>query len=316
MTAVKRTFSILVNVLLWAVILLAALFAFTTLATRDDTKVSNVVGYTPLSVLTDSMSPTFNSGDLIFIKKCDPSTLQVGDIITFHTIINNEFTLNTHRIHEITDNGGVRSYTTMGDNNAVPDTHIIADGDIVGKYVGKLGGFGRVMDFLSSSTGFLCVIVLPMLLFFIYQVYHLIMVSIQLKKAVALETAEQTAAAVDSAAILAETERLRAETAAAEKARAEAEAALAEARRLNETAEEPESPPAAEEAPAVPAAEADMAEKARAEAEAALAEAERLKAEVAAAEKARAEAEAALAEARRLKEAAEAALAEVKDTEE
>jgi len=288
MNAVKRGFSILVTVLLWAIILLAALFAFTTLATRDDTKVSNVVGYTPLSVMTDSMAPTFNAGDMIFIKKCDPSTLQVGDIITFHTIINNQYTLNTHRIHDITEVSGVRSYTTMGDNNAVPDTHIIADGDIVGKYVGKLSGFGRVMDFLSSSTGFLCVIVLPMLLFFIYQVYHLIMVGIQLKKAVALETAEQ-AAAGDSASIQAENERLRAQLAEAERLKAEAaERARAEA----------------ETAPAKEAAED------------ALSETERLKAEIAAAEKARAEAEAALAEARRLQEAAAEKLAEAGNKEE
>jgi len=230
---------VMANVLLWAIILLAALFAFATLATRDDVHVANVVGYTPLSVMTDSMSPTFNSGDMIFIKKCDPSTLQVGDIVTFHTIINNEYALNTHRIHEIEESGGVRSYITMGDNNAVPDTHIISDGDIVGKYVGRLGGFGKVMDFLSSSVGFLLVIVLPMLAFFIYQVYHLIMVSIQLKKAVAVEAAEEAAVpqSEDNAALLAEAERLRAEAAAAEKARAEAEAALEEARRLKQEAE-------------------------------------------------------------------------------
>lgn len=86
--------------------------------------------------------------------------------------------------------GDARSYTTIGDNNdGIADQHVISDGDIVGKYVGHLTGAGKVMDFLSSSTGFLVVIVLPMLLFFIYQVYNLIMISIRLKKAIAVETA-------------------------------------------------------------------------------------------------------------------------------
>ena len=40
-------------------------------------------------------------------------------------------------------------------------------------------------------TGFLAVIILPMLLFFVYQVYHLIMISIRLKKEVAIETAKE-----------------------------------------------------------------------------------------------------------------------------
>ena len=244
MNAVKRGTEIFISVVLWAVILLAALFAFTTLATRDTNQVASLAGYTPLTVASDSMSPTFRAGDLIIIRKCDPETLKEGDIVTFHTIINNEFALNTHRITEIQNLGGARNYVTKGDNNELADIHMIADGDIVGKYVCHLAGFGKVMSFLSSSLGFLLVIVLPLLIFFIYQVYHLITVSIDLKKAIAVETArEQAQAAAQSApksgektdtdAILAEAAQAKAE---AEKARAEAQAALAEAKRLKEEA--------------------------------------------------------------------------------
>lgn len=218
MKALKKGITVIVSIALWGVILLAALFAFTTLATRDTANVSSLAGYTPMVVKTDSMAPTFYSGDLILIKKCDTSKLTEGDIICFHTIINNEYALNTHRIEKIDENENMRSYTTKGDNNAISDTHIISDGDIVGKYVGKLSKFGHVMDFLSSSMGFLIVIVLPMLLFFIYQVYHLIMVSINLKKAMAVEEAVK-----------------KAETESSEKA--EAQAALEEARRLKAEAE-------------------------------------------------------------------------------
>lgn len=244
MNAVKRGTEIFISVVLWAVILLAALFAFTTLATRDTNQVASLAGYTPLTVASDSMSPTFRAGDLIIIRKCDPQTLKEGDIVTFHTIINNEFALNTHRITEIQDLGGARSYVTKGDNNELADIHMIADGDIVGKYVCHLAGFGKVMSFLSSSLGFLLVIVLPLLIFFIYQVYHLITVSIDLKKAIAVETAREQAQAAaqaapkprektDTDAILAEAAQAKAE---AEKARAEAQAALAEAKRLKEEA--------------------------------------------------------------------------------
>lgn len=244
MNAVKRGTEIFISILLWAVILLAALFAFTTLATKDTNQVASLAGYTPLTVASDSMSPTFRAGDLIIIRKCDPETLKEGDIVTFHTIINNEFALNTHRITEIQDLGGARNYVTKGDNNELADIHMIADGDIVGKYVGHLAGFGKVMSFLSSSLGFLLVIVLPLLVFFIYQVYHLITVSIDLKKAIAVETAREQAQAAaqaapkpgektDTDAILAEAAQAKAE---AEKARAEAQAALAEAKRLKEEA--------------------------------------------------------------------------------
>lgn len=226
MKAVKKAGTIVISVLLWIVILIAALYAFTTMATRDNQNVSSLLGYTPLVVKTNSMSPTFDAGDLIFIKKCDPDTLKEGDIICFHTIIDNEYALNTHRIEKIDESNGVRSYTTMGDNNnGIADRHIISNGDIVGKYTGHLKKAGKVMDFLSSSTGFLIVIVIPMLLFFIYQVYNLIMISIRLKKVMAVEAAKEAAAQAE--------EENKAKNSDVEAARA----ALEEAKRMREEAE-------------------------------------------------------------------------------
>ena len=80
-------------------------------------------------------------------------------------------------------------------------------------------------------------IVLPLLIFFIYQVYHLVTVSIDLKKALAVEniqgSAEKDTLLADAAKAKEEAEKAKAE---AEAAKAEAEAALAEAKRLREAA--------------------------------------------------------------------------------
>lgn len=221
MKVVKKAAGILASALLWAIILVTALFTFTTLATKDDKNISRLAGFTPLIVESPSMTPTFKTGDMIIIKKVDVTKLKVGDVITFHTIINNEYALNTHRIVKIDEMNGARSYTTKGDNNAMADTHVISDGDIVGKYVFKLSKLGKLMKLLSSSTGFLLIIVLPMLCFFVYQVYHLIMVSINLKKAIAAEEATDVAQRESEA----------------DAKLAEAQAALAEAQRLKEEME-------------------------------------------------------------------------------
>lgn len=238
MKAAKKGITVVISVALWIIILLAALFAFTTLATRDEGNVSSLAGFTPMVVESDSMAPTFSKGDLIVIKKCDTASLNEGDIITFHTIINNEYALNTHRIESIAEMNGARSYVTKGDNNDIADTHVIADGDIVGKYVTRVPGLGKVMNFLSGSVGFLVLIVVPLLLFFIYQVYNLIMVSINLKKAVAVEEAKERALAEANAENDVKLqEDAQSAMAEAEAARAEAEAALAEAMRLKAEAE-------------------------------------------------------------------------------
>ena len=241
MSSVKKAASIVISVVMWIIILVAALFAFTTLATKDDGSVSNLGGFTPLTVQSESMEPTFGENDLIIIQQCDPSTLQVGDIVTFHTIIDNQYALNTHRIVSINDVNGMNSYTTKGDNNDLADQHVIADGDIVGKYAFKIPYLGKVMDVLSSTWGFLIIIVLPMLLFFIYQVYHLVIVGMNLKRAMAEEDRMKAAEAIvdgeQAKAAKSEAAAAADERAQAEAARAEAEAALAEAKRLKAEAE-------------------------------------------------------------------------------
>ncbi len=86
------------------------------------------------------------------------------------------------------------------------------------------------------------IIVLPMLLFFIYQVYHLVIVGMNLKRAMAEEDRmKQAEAIVDGEQAKAEqasaAKQAADERAQAEAARAEAEAALAEAKRLKAEAE-------------------------------------------------------------------------------
>ena len=329
MKALKKGVTVFVSIVLWMIILLAALFAFTTLATKDQSQVASVAGFTPMVVKTDSMAPTFEAGDLIMIRKCDTSQLKEGDIVCFHTIIENEYALNTHRIQKIDEMAGVRSYTTKGDNNEISDQHVIADGDIVGKYVGRLPKMGKVMDFLSSSVGFLVVIVLPMLLFFIYQVYHLVMVTISLKKAMAAEEAEQRIAAEEQAYQMqyaGQSQPAAQNGPVAGQGQAMPQngpvAGQGQAMPQNGPMAGQNQPPV-QNAPVtelgrtsgIPQTEGTQTvsqetQQIQSEADAILAEAQRIRAQ-AEATKAKAEAEAALAEAKRMKAEAEAALAQV-----
>ncbi|MDO4477663.1 MAG: signal peptidase I [Lachnospiraceae bacterium] len=240
----KNVLNVVVSVILWIVILVAALFAFVTLATKDSTRIASIGGFSPLTVQSDSMKPTFSTGDLLIIKKCNPDTLAEGDIITFHTIIDNQYALNTHRIKEIKEENGIRNYVTQGDNNAIADMHTITGADIVGKYVTKIPFLGKLMNFLASSVGFLLCIVLPLLVFFVYQVYHLIMISVEMKKAAAIEAAleaeeQQNAKRQQAAeAEAAEVDKIKAETQAALDEAEKARKALEEAKRLQAEAEE------------------------------------------------------------------------------
>ena len=169
----KKTADAIINVILVIAIIVAAFCTYTSYVSTSGNGVPNVLGVRILSIQTESMYPTLNPGDMIFdVAVKDTSELQVGDIITYWTVIDGERVLNTHRISEIYDGGGYLIFETKGDNNTVADSLTVHESEIIGQWKGaKIGGLGKVFDYLQTSTGFLIVVVIPVALFFIF---HLI----------------------------------------------------------------------------------------------------------------------------------------------
>jgi signal peptidase len=90
--------------------------------------------------------------------------------------------LNTHRITAVRTNGGFVYYTTKGDNNAIADTQEVRYDNVVGVYNGRrVPAVGAVLNFLQTPTGFLICVVIPLILFLLYEIYNFIRVMISMK---------------------------------------------------------------------------------------------------------------------------------------
>lgn len=181
---VRLAVNIIVDVILVLAILMAILATYTSFVSHSGSGVANIFGYTPFSVQTESMYPTFEPGDLIFSKKAsseelrkleiseydeDGNLIKAGDIITYWTNINGQQVLNTHRVVGIYDAGDHIIFETKGDGNTMVDSLTVHEAYVVGVYTGtKWSGMGKVFDFLQTSTGFLVCVVLPIALFFIF----------------------------------------------------------------------------------------------------------------------------------------------------
>ncbi len=161
----------IINVVLVITIIIAAVCTYISFVSTSGNGVPSIFGLRMLSIQTDSMYPTLLPGDLIFdVAVEDKGELRQGDIITYWTVINGERVLNTHTIWNIYDGGGYLLFETKGDNNTVADALTVHESEIVGKYVARVPGVGKVMDYLQTSTGFLLVVVLPVFVFFLYHV--------------------------------------------------------------------------------------------------------------------------------------------------
>lgn len=215
----------IVNVVLIVAIILAAVCTYVSFVSTSGNGVPSILGIRPFSIQTDSMYPALNPGDLIIATAVeDTSELRPGDIITYWTIINGERVLNTHRITEIYDGGGYYIFATKGDNSLMGDALTVHESEVVGKYWFKIGGIGKVFDYLQTSTGFLLVIVLPVFLFFLYHLVQFFRVLFEYQNVKNRIKYEQERGRTED--LLAEQKRNAEEE--KEKARAEVEAELRE----------------------------------------------------------------------------------------
>lgn len=189
----KKALKIILDVLAWVLLILALLVTLIVFAAGKNNGVANIFGYTPLTVESNSMSPTFKEKDLIISKKVDDLyKLKVGDVITFHALINGQNALNTHRIVSIDDTGNSLKFITRGDNNSIDDSTPVKAEEIVGKWTGvRLKGAGKAMDFLRTKKGFFICIIIPLALFFLFELYKFIVVLIDAKKSDITEEDEE-----------------------------------------------------------------------------------------------------------------------------
>lgn len=192
----KSVLGVISDILLIIIIIIAIVVTVMTFTSKSsDLGIGNVLGYTPFSIQTDSMKPTFKSGDLIISKEVkDISTLKIGDVITYSTVLTDDTGRsirgnNTHRIADIEYNkdGTISAFITMGDAVGTEDNVYVLPDEVIAKQVNsgldengnrmegmKISSFGTALNFLQSRTGFMVCIIIPLALFFIWQIYKLI----------------------------------------------------------------------------------------------------------------------------------------------
>ena len=116
-----------------------------------------------LVVLSESMKPTINMGDLVVTAPIDSNGIRIGDIVAFED--GDKKPPVTHRVINITENG----FVTKGDANEDPDAQTRSKNSIVGKIVFWIPFAGYLVYFARSFYGFLILIIAPGILLIIFE---------------------------------------------------------------------------------------------------------------------------------------------------
>lgn len=172
----KRRRNAVVKVLEWllaiVVIVLVAVAIFLAVFLRHGADgQTTFLGRPVYSVASGSMTPTFDTGDLIIDKPISAAAaehLHKGQIITFRTASTGNGTAGlviTHRIYAVLSPlvAGVKTleYQTKGDANNAPDQNLVSPTSILGGYQERIPFGGYVLSSLHQPITFVILIMIP-----------------------------------------------------------------------------------------------------------------------------------------------------------
>ena len=174
MKNMKKILNTAKTVFMWLVVLTAVFMMVFTIVSvntfnRND---RDIFGFRCYIVLSDSMSATdFAAGDLVLVKKVDPTTLKEGDIIAYQSQNSENYGATvTHKIRTKTvDASGNPGFITYGTTTGVDDETVVTYPFILGKYQAALPGVGTFFQFLKTPQGYIVCILIPFLLLIIHQ---------------------------------------------------------------------------------------------------------------------------------------------------
>lgn len=205
------------------VILIPILVANVTMIIKSYTnpdEYPSFLGYNMMIVLSPSMEDTIMTGDLIVVKNASPDDIkgesaagaQDGDIISFFDPDSERSSVLTHRCKNvISEDDGSVSFVTKGDNNISEDPSTCPGKNLIGTYITRIPGAGRIAMWLQTTPGLIVCVAVPIVLLVAYDLIMKKRYDKSKKK--------------DTDALLAELEALRAQQAAKdEKSEEKAEA--------------------------------------------------------------------------------------------
>lgn len=107
-------------------------------------------------------------GDLLVVK--NSNDIHKGDLIYYYAVLNDNYIVRSAVVADVKEDDYSALYTVSLSNTTIN----VASSRVLGKYSTVYNNLGSILSVLESGVGFLLLVLLPIMVVFIYQVYEFI----------------------------------------------------------------------------------------------------------------------------------------------
>lgn len=164
-------------------LILVSVFVLLSVVLTPAGQVPQVLGYSVFRVMTGSMEPEIREDSLLVVKKTPPEDIVPGDVISFFSpdpML--EGAVNTHRVVRIETENGRTQFITKGDANVIEDIYPTDASALVGRVVFQSYGLGKTVSLLSNPLVFGIIILLPLLVILLMNLYRAVRIAADIAK--------------------------------------------------------------------------------------------------------------------------------------
>lgn len=159
------------GLLIVAVYLVVAVFLTVCLLNYNKYHITELGKKSLIIVSDDDLEPKYVKNDLVVVYKNNNEDIKSGDYVFFYNAYQNQVSVNLGKIIKSTRvNEKEYTYTLEG-NLEISSQYVIGKSETSKAY----SNMGLVLKVLESRLGFLLIIILPILVLFIYQIYAVIL---------------------------------------------------------------------------------------------------------------------------------------------
>lgn len=148
-----------------------ALFLTVCLLNYNDYNITEIGNKSLVIIRDDELEPNYKKNDLVVVLKNQNREIRRGDMIFFYNTYQNQVSVNLGKVQNTQYVNESETTYFMDGDLGISSQYVLGKSETATVY----SGLGKVLSVLESKWGFLFIIILPILVLFVYQIYAVIL---------------------------------------------------------------------------------------------------------------------------------------------